>query len=63
MCIINASVYTYAIIMEVLISINEACRLFFTLVVILCTTESNFYLDILLSIKLEDTIKAMPTKA
>ena len=44
MYIINNIVYTDIIIMEVLISINEACRLFFTLVVILGTIESPFYL-------------------
>ena len=36
--------YIDAIIIEALISINEACRLFFTLVVILGTIESPFYL-------------------
>ena len=38
--------------MAALISINEACRLFFTLVVILDTTESPFYLELWTSITL-----------
>ena len=41
---INMIAYIGAIIIEVLISINEACRLFFTLVIILCTIEYPFYL-------------------
>ena len=47
---INARVHIDTIIMEVFISINEAFRLFFILVVILCTTESPFYLELCTSI-------------
>ena len=41
---INMIAYIDAIIIEALISTNEACRLLFTLVVILGTIESLFYL-------------------
>lgn len=61
---INTRVHIDTISIEVLISINEACRLFFILVAILYNRESPFYLvlctDIIL-VKLYSYIRSIHT--